>query len=104
MKAKLVVVCVLAAVLQACSSDGGSSGGGSSPGVQDAQAKCANTPANPGFDARYVISETTNGTSCTTGCQIFDSPQAYCNGLENDALNNNCARDAREEDFAKNCR
>jgi hypothetical protein len=44
---------------------------------------------------------TVNG--CATGKQSFSSLEAYCSGLQNDALNNGCARSTREQLFYQNC-
>jgi hypothetical protein len=109
-KTKAVLVGVMMMVLQACngSSSSGSGVGGDSgannPAVKEAADKCANTPIEPGDDLRYVMSETVNGTSCTTGCQIFHSVGAYCDALQDDSLNNNCAKTGREELYQENCR
>ena len=83
----------------------GNAGGANedTPAITDAKAKCANTPTNPGVDIRYVYSQTINGQSCTTGCQIFNSVAAACSGLQNEQLNNNCAKDTREQSYHDSC-
>ncbi len=83
--------------------NGNVGGAADTPAIADAKAKCANTPTNPGTDIRYVYSQTINGQSCTTGCQIFNSVAAACSGLQNDQLNNNCAKDVREQSYHDSC-
>lgn len=41
---------------------------------------------------------------CTTGIQSFDTFVAACNGLKDDALNDNCAQAKRQQLFeSENC-
>ena len=44
---------------------------------------------------------TVNG--CKTGKHTFSSVEAYCAGLENESLNNGCARQIRCETFKARC-
>lgn len=44
---------------------------------------------------------TVNG--CATGSHSFSSLDSYCAGLQNNALNNNCAQTSRGDLFYQNC-
>jgi hypothetical protein len=61
-------------------SDSGSASGRASTGVTAGQ--------------RYKYQMVENG--CDTGEHVFYTKQALCDGLKNDALNNNCAADSRD--------
>ena len=41
--------------------------------------------------------------SCPTGRHEFESQEALCDGLKNDSLNNNCARNLRYQEFKQKC-
>ena len=111
MKIKIFGIIFLSLLLQACA--GSSSGAGNGNGapasgeetqaMKEAKEKCANTPTGSGIDIRYVMSENHDGNACTTGCQIFQSIEAYCGGLRNDQINNNCAKAQREKTFQSDC-
>ena len=45
---------------------------------------------------------TVNG--CETGKHEFDSKEAYCAALKDDALNHGCASSLRQETFTNNCK
>ncbi len=52
---------------------------------------------------RYTYQYIVNG--CDTGRQTFTSKEAYCAGLANEQLNNNCAADLRRQAaIEKGCR
>jgi hypothetical protein len=40
---------------------------------------------------------------CSTGDQVFDSTQAYCDGLRDQARNKGCAVQTRKEAFERDC-
>lgn len=109
MKNKTFGIFALSLLLQACagsssgngSNGGGGTGSGETQAMRDASQKCANAPQ--GSSIRYVMSQNDNGNACTTGCQIFYSGTAYCDGLRNDSLNNNCAKAEREKTYKENC-
>lgn len=52
-------------------------------------------------EQNWTYSLDVNG--CQTGSHSFGSIEAYCDGLEDNALNNNCAQSARASLFASNC-
>ncbi|OGQ33550.1 MAG: hypothetical protein A3F16_04875 [Deltaproteobacteria bacterium RIFCSPHIGHO2_12_FULL_43_9] len=51
----------------------------------------------------YDYSITVNGVTCSTGKRTFNTRQEMCEGLKNDALNNNCAEELRKGYFEKHC-
>lgn len=50
---------------------------------------------------QYKYNLTYNG--CSTGEHKFSSKDAMCDALQNNSLNNNCARDLREQHFRGEC-
>ncbi len=52
-------------------------------------------------EQNWTYSLDVNG--CQTGNHSFGSLEAYCDGLEDNALNNNCAQSARASLFASKC-
>lgn len=47
----------------------------------------------------YFYSQSGNHHSCTTGCHLAQSLIDYCADLQDDALNNYCARDKRQNAY-----
>ena len=116
MKTKFYAVLMIGLLSQACNLSAGSDkskdqgaspqsadGGFETPQSRDAKAKCDATPKSS-TDIRYVYSETVNGNSCTTGCQIFNSFASYCAGLQDNNLNQNCATSQRSDAYDSICR
>jgi hypothetical protein len=54
-----------------------------------------------GDSKKFTYDYNVNG--CKTGEQTFDSKEAYCAGLKNDALNNGCAASMRQQTFQADC-
>jgi hypothetical protein len=59
---------------------------------------------NGGFQMEYTYKQTVNGVSCTTGHRVYCSLEEYCAGLKDEALNNGCKKDQREEDYNFMCK
>lgn len=62
-------------------------------------------PSSSGFNSASVQSYSYRDTSCITGLHYFSSSssergqKAYCDALLNDELNQNCAREKRQEQY-----
>lgn len=69
--------------------------------VETAAPAPAPVPAVPDIQGDFSYNFNFNG--CTTGEQKFSSKKAYCDGLLNDALNANCAREMRAEMYNRMC-
>lgn len=67
-------------------------------GSSDNSSATVATAVNPTpFNRSYELTDTT--TNCTTGLQTFVSLDAFCQGLNNNTLNNNCAYARRQQMF-----
>jgi len=86
--------------------DSGSGGGGGGSGDVVAAADCTATGDAKTWPYRicYAYTSEVNGNRCTTGKKEFQSLQAYCASLKDDAANNNCAKDKRDAEHALNCK
>jgi hypothetical protein len=63
------------------------------------------TPEKPQVTIAYeFISFVNNRTECTTGLKSFGSQAETCFNILDDAANNNCARDQRQDYFDQYCR
>ena len=84
---------------------GGSSGdgGGVSPAMQQKIAEETAKCRESGYGVKYIVSTSTNGNACTTGCMQFSSLYQYCHALRNDSLNNNCGANRREQMYQRDC-
>lgn len=60
-------------------------------------AACESKKEDKKISYQYTINR------CDTGAKTFDSQQAYCDSLINDAANNNCAREERLREHAEKC-
>jgi HEAT repeat protein len=52
----------------------------------------------------YEIETVINGVRCTTGKQEFNSHDSYCNGLQDETLNQSCGLSGRYDLFLVDCR
>lgn len=103
MKTRFLGLFFLALFAQGCqvSLDGGSSEGNTDEAaVQAERNKCAVFEPNT---RRYIFTETFNGKTCTTKCQVFYSLASYCAGLLDENLNNHCAGERRRQAYASSC-
>lgn len=94
-----------ALVLQACDGPSGADAdgrGGETREMKTAREECARPL--PGSYMRYAMAENENGRACTTGCQTYYSLGSYCSGLQNESLNNGCARAGRQAAYERACR
>ncbi|MGE0631679.1 MAG: hypothetical protein AB7O96_04690 [Pseudobdellovibrionaceae bacterium] len=57
----------------------------------------------PCQNGQYPCQYNQSEGNCTTGTQVFQSREQYCQGLRNDTLNNRCATNWRYESFRNNC-
>lgn len=93
-----VSLTLLTLTLAAC---GNKSGGSGAPAPGAVVTPNSNLPGVPMTNGRYSYEFSVNG--CSTGKKEFTSVQAYCQGLLDDALNNNCARDLRASAYNRLC-
>lgn len=97
MKTRLSFAFIALVFLGACSNGGG--------GHSNTNAPLPNT--NPNGPTTTISTEqlsyelSLNG--CSTGKHTFNSKKEYCDALLTDALNNNCARELRIENYNRNC-
>lgn len=89
--------------LSACSNDGG--GGGVAPTTPPVVVAPTPTssPTPAPLPSNLQLSYVFISTGCTTGSQVFPGKKEYCDGLLNDSLNNNCAREMRTETYNRFC-
>lgn len=76
-------------------------GGGSSAPVQVLPSGTTVPTNTPMVNGRFTYQFNQNG--CDTGRRDFSTKVEYCQALTNDALNNNCAREARVTMFNAQC-
>lgn len=93
----LIALLMMYVTMTACSRDGG---GGSSTTAP------VNSPVSPSpasSTQSVSLSYEMNDSDCKTGDLKFDSQAALCAGLQNNALNNNCALRSRAAYFSEVC-
>lgn len=90
-----LVTAVLALALGACSNGGGD--GAATPVVT----QTTTTTPLPETPGEFTYELAFNG--CSTGKHKLTTKKAYCDALLNDALNNNCAREMRVENYNRHC-
>lgn len=81
-----IVTFVALVVLSACGSD-------------EQQAQAGVVPQGTPSQETHSYNFSDSAAGCSTGRQTFLTREAYCNGLKDDALNNNCAKTARQNAF-----
>lgn len=105
---KSMIGCALLIFALGCakseSNNGNPSSGLDTPEMKAEHEKCQNSPRNSSTDIRYIFSQSNNGTACTTKCQIFNSTEEYCRGLQDNELNNNCALEKRQQAYQESCK
>lgn len=96
------LIASLSIFVTACSNGGG--GGAPAPTVSPAPVETVKpAPAPTAPDIQGSFTYHFQSTGCTTGQQKFVSKKAYCDGLLNDELNANCAREMRAEMYNRMC-
>ncbi len=92
-------VAMLSLTIAACGNKGG---GGPAPAQGPVVSPTSTIPTNiPLVNGKYTYEFSVN--NCSTGRREFTTVKDYCDGMLNDALNNNCARDLRVAAFNRLC-
>lgn len=93
-----VTFAMLSLSLAACSNGGSGSNSGPGPVLTPTVTNPGNIPM---VNGRYMYEFSAN--NCSTGRREFATIKEYCDGMLNDSLNSNCARDLRIAAFNRQC-
>ena len=100
----LIILCVVLLPNLNCGNGGDNGSNSGKVQAEDTSPNCPTTHPTNGASICYKYSDSVNGVFCTTKAQEFSSSSEYCAGLINEALNNNCATQKRNEDYNKYCK
>lgn len=104
MKVQISTLMASLSIFMTGCSNGNNGGGNQTPPAAPAPVETAApapVPSVPDIQGEFSYNFNFNG--CTTSEQKFTSKKAYCDGLLNDSLNANCAREMRAEMYNRMC-